>query len=483
MLREENKSLFKDPLNAPFFKITDHDFWLGRQLVEGMGIFGSPGGGKTSIVGRLIALQLLERDVGFIVVTAKASEVLRWKKYAQRKGREKDLIIFSPESGLRFDPLFYEFSREGAGRKDIESVIEMLSILMSVGKVRGASHDPFWEEASQFLMRVLMVLLDAAGESISLVNMHKLCQSMPTMPIHPDDLDEWLDQEGNYCGQVIRKAEAQEKSFTAGQQADLDTATSYVLKSWPGMAAETRGSIEAQFSSMTGRLVFEPLRSVFSSGVCDFTPRDACRGKIIVVAYPMLQFGQATGALVNSIVKLSAQRDFLRRQVLPETPLTCMWLDECQLFLTPGSGAVSKDNLFQQSCRESKIIPVYITQNISNIAEAYGENQPGSKTNSFLGNIMLKFFLQNNDVATNKYAAELFGKEYRTLRTSGASGSNPSASETEHLLYKIDAHEFTALRKPEPGWFACDAVIYQGGQEFNATGTNYLRCALIGTKD
>lgn len=180
----------------------------------------------------------------------------------------------------------------------------------------------------------------------------------------------------------------------------------------------------------------------------------------------MLEYGQQTGMLVDTMLKLSFQRDWLRRKVQPDSPLTFLWLDEAQYHLTTGSGGISKGNLFQQSCRESRIVPVYITQNILNFAEALGEHVPGSRTNAFLGNIRLKIFLQQNDVDKNVYAAELIGKYYGELegRTSGM--SNVSISINQQLLYRVDPFVFTALLKPEAEWFACEAIVYQGGKEF-----------------
>jgi hypothetical protein len=241
------------------------------------------------------------------------------------------------------------------------------------------------------------------------------------------------------------------------------------------------------FQGMADKFVFDPFRRVFCSGVCHFTPRDCTdRQKIIICDWPMLEYGQHTGMLVNTMLKLSFQRDWLRRQPKGGEPLTFLWADEMQYFLTPGIGGPSKDNLFQQSCRESRIVPVYITQNILNISEALGEHIPGSRTKAFLGNIMLKVFLQQNEVETNRYAAQLVGQEYRTLSGTNVSLQGASFSESEQLLYRIDPHEFTALQKPSEDDFACEAIIYQGGKPFMATcdkngvPLNYLKIRIAG---
>ena len=55
-----------------------------------------------------------------------------------------------------------------------------------------------------------------------------------------------------------------------------------------------------------------------------------------------------------------------------------LWQDEFQYFVT------RRDNFFQQTCRGSRVAVVCLTQNILNLAEELGEDQPGSKTKSFL---------------------------------------------------------------------------------------------------
>src|SRR5580704_5808178 len=72
--------------------------------------------------------------------------------------------------------------------------------------------------------------------------------------------------------------------------------------------------------------------------------------------------------------------------------------DEFQYFVT------RRDNFFQQTCRGSRVAVVCLTQNILNLSEELGEAQPGSKTKSFLGNLGLKIFLQQNETETCNYA-------------------------------------------------------------------------------
>lgn len=140
----------KDILDHPVLALSETDFLDLRALCEGILITGAPGSGKSSCSGRQIAQGLLRiPTMGGLVLTAKAEETRNWIRYAQECGREKDLIVFNAESGHCFDPLHYEWTRPGRGAGDLESIIDLFSTLVSIGKKEvGHGHDPFGNAAT-----------------------------------------------------------------------------------------------------------------------------------------------------------------------------------------------------------------------------------------------------------------------------------------------------------------------------------------------
>jgi hypothetical protein len=204
-------------------------------------------------------------------------------------------------------------------------------------------------------------------------------------------------------------------------------------------------------------------------------------GKIVICDFPLLEYGHETGRLINIVVKLIFQRAWLRRRLSESPNPVFLWQDEFQYFVT------RRDNFFQQTCRGSRVAVVCLTQNILNLAEELGEQQPGSKTFSFLGNLSgLKIFHQQNEIQTATYAADQIGREYRYLDSYNAGGdqhhTHAGVSGSKQLTHIIEPVEFTRLLKPDSNNPYAEAIVYQSGKIFMASkterepnGRNYLR--------
>jgi len=470
-----------DILDRPMLSLSESDHLCLRDLVEGTLITGAPGSGKTTTSGKQLAYALLKtRNTGGLVLTAKAEETQNWIAYAKACGREKDLIVFNAESGHSFDPLHYEWTRPGRGAGDLESIIDFFSTLVSIGKKEaGHGHDPFWERGNEQLMRNNIKILDLAGERISIANIDRVIKSLPT---RPDEHEEATWQEQSYCAQLIKAIKARKDTLTADQWSDLDFASQYIFRKWPGFDERPRSSLEMTWSGMADKFLFNPFNRLFCGGKCTFTPEMTTHeGKIIVCDFPLLEYGHETGRSINTILKLIFQRAWLRRNLADSPNPVFLWQDEFQYFVT------RRDNFFQQTCRGSRVAVVCLTQNILNLSEELGEPQPGSKTKSFCGNLAIKIAHQQNEPDTATFMADIIGKEYRYLDSFHAGGANigpahASVGGSQQLVHIIEPIEFSRLAKPDSESPYAEAVVYLSGKPFNATkterhpkGRNYLR--------
>jgi hypothetical protein len=468
-------------LDRTILSISEKDELRLRDLVEGTLITGAPGSGKSSTSGKQLAYGLLRTpNSGGLVLTAKAEETQNWIAYAQACGRQKDLIIFNAESTHSFDPLHYEWTRPGRGAGDLESIIDFFSTLVSIGKKEGGghSHDPFWERGNEQLMRNVIKLLDLAGERISIANIDRVIKSLPT---RPEEHEQAAWQESAYCARLIKAIKQRQETLSEDQWSDLDFATQYIFRKWPAFDERPRSSLEMTWSGMADKFLFNPFHRLFCGGTCSFTPEMTTHeGKIVICDFPMLEYGHETGRLINIILKLIFQRAWLRRKLDESPNPVFLWQDEFQYFVT------RRDNFFQQTCRGSRVAVVCLTQNILNLSEELGEEQPGSKTKSFCGNLAIKIAHQQNEPDTSTFMADIIGKEYRYLDSyhTGSGGNEQTHAGfggSQQLVHIVEPIEFSRLMKPDAQNPYAQAIVYQSGKPFNVTqternpkGKNYL---------
>ncbi|HEY6251239.1 MAG TPA: hypothetical protein VI685_14875, partial [Candidatus Angelobacter sp.] len=354
-------------IDKPLYNFSDIDPYTLRSAFEGTLICGAPGSGKSSTSGKNLAYALLREPMsGGLVLTAKAEETRNWIGYARDCGREQDLIVFNADSGHVFDPLWYSWNRPGRGSADLETIIDLFSTLLSIGKQHiGINNDRFWELATEQLMRNVLVLLSLSGEPVSIGNMHRVIQSLPS---RPGEFEEEAWQRESYCAGLINSIRERQDSLTQAQWSDLDMATQYALKRWPGFDERPRSSIEMTWAGMADKFLFHPFARLFCSGRTTFVPEMTThQGKIVIVDFPLLEYGYETGRLINILVKLIFQQAWLRRDLRQSGNPIFLWQDEFQYFVT------RRDNAFQQTCRGARAAVVCLTQNILNLAEELGE--------------------------------------------------------------------------------------------------------------
>jgi hypothetical protein len=458
-------------LDRTILSLSESDELNLRDLVEGTLITGAPGSGKTTTSGKQLAYGLLRTpNSGALILTAKAEETQNWVSYAKACGREKDLIVFNAESGHCFDPIHYEWNRPGRGAGDLETVIDFFATLVSVTDDRSKqSHDPFWERGNQSLMRNVIKLLDLAQEPISIASIDRVVKSLPT---RLDEQEQASWQEQSFCAQLVKAIKARKHTLTEDQWSDLEFATQFIFRKWAGFDERPRSSLEMTWGGMADKFLFNPLHRIFCGGKCTFTPEMTTHdGKIVICDFPILEYGHETGRLCNIILKMIFQRAWLRRKLSESGNPVFLWQDEFQYFVVP-----KWDNFFQQTCRGSRVAVVCLTQNILNLSEQLGENQPGSKTKSFLGNLAIKIAHQQNEPDTATFMANIIGQEYRYLENYGAGGTqgekaHASVGGSQQLVHIVQPIEFSRLIKPDSENPYAQAIVYQSGKPFNATKT------------
>jgi type IV secretory pathway TraG/TraD family ATPase VirD4 len=473
---------YQDILKQPIIHISDKDSLLGHHFCQGgTVIVGDPGSGKSSTSAMQIFCALLRAGFGAVCHTVKSEDTHNYIQWARQCGRDSDVIVFSEASGLRFDCLAYEWSRPtGRGGGDIETIIDYFSVLLSLGKPNsGGSSERFWELAAEQAMRNAIKLIQLAKEPLSIVNIHQTISSFPTYLGQQDDAT-W--SEHSYTALLINGIRKRKESLSESEWQDLEVATEFIFSRWATLDERPRSSIAMTFAGMADKFMFHPLRGIFAAGVYDFTPEQVTHErKIIIIDFPILEYGKETARLIQCMTKLTFQRAWLRHKYVPGCCNGAMhFQDEFQLLMS------RFENHFVQVCRSSGIAPVYITQTILNLSEEMNEAQLGPKTKAFLNNLGIKIAHRTTCPDTCNYFSDVIGKEYRYLDnfnagSSGDSQSHSSFGGSRQLAYIVDPIAFTSLQRPTSSSPFAAAILYRGGDVFEVTrttqnpgGRNYL---------
>ncbi|MGH7242383.1 MAG: type IV secretory system conjugative DNA transfer family protein [Phycisphaerales bacterium] len=453
-------------------------------------MLGATGSGKSSTTGTHVARGMLHHGFGGLVLVAKEADGRTyWERLCRETGRQDDLVIISPESGLRFNPFDFELNRPGRGAGKSENVTRLLLTLAEAAEKAGSTRgdrpaqgngDPFWKDSQSQMIRNSVELLRLATGSVSIETLRKLILSAP------QSLDEarsegW--QNSSYCFSLLVLAD--ERTKGVGERADLALAMDYFLLELPQLAARTRSIITTSVTALTDTLSRGVLRDLFGSG-SDITPAASEEGKIILVDLPAKEFGEI-GTIAGVIMKYCWQRSIERRDIRASPRPVFLFADEAQNFLT------SYDMHFLATCRSVRVATVLLSQNVSNFYAALGGGDLGrSLADSMFANLNTKVLHANGDSVTNEWAANLIGKTRQFFVNAGNSqdddlfysvtglgqSSRGNAGVSEQLDYEWAPSTFTALRTGgELNRLLVDAVVFRSGQPFT-TGRNWLATTL-----
>ncbi len=454
------------------------NYWSMKDAFEGVQVFGGTGSGKSSGSGQAIARAFLDANMGGLVLTAKADEVLAWKAYAEATGRESDLLIVEQGGPWCFNFLRYELKRPGKGAGHTENIVNLFCSILEAAdrKGQGGGNDSYWQRTLKQLLRNAVDLAVLASDDINLPALYKVITSAPRSPAEAAD-EEWRARSA--CFGLIEVAEG--RAAAKGRKEDFELTRDYWMWEFPSLAVETRSVIVSTFTSMADCFLRGMLRTLFCTETT-FSPEDSFKGRIIILNLPVKEYnelGQFAQVLFKYVwqraverrISAGTKREHAEATVRP----VFLWADESQFFVN------SYDALFQSTARSSRACTVYLTQNLPSYHATFSGANSRAEADAFLGNLQTKIFHANGDPTTNNWAAESIGRIRQVQANAGLSegqgprggtGSmNQSAGGTMTYEYTVQPQEFTMLRS---GGAECDlqvdSVIFQGGRRWLVPG-------------
>ncbi|MCE9564621.1 MAG: TraM recognition domain-containing protein [Planctomycetes bacterium] len=452
----------KPPPEPPLLWITPNDPLTLHQAYEGILAMGGTGSGKSSTFAHLLRA-LMERDVGMLILTAKASDASEILAVARSAGREGDVRLFEPGGPFRFNFLDFELNSRGGS---IASASQMLADLVDFSMKASSqkSNEPFWPMASARSLRMALQIIHHATGTCDVESLYRFVTSFPA---NRDSLisPEWRDR--SFCSRMLLHAESM------GETPDVSMAGDYVLQEWPSLGERTAGSIQANTINTLEKFLTGPARELVGSGESNLTPDDILDGRIVVVNTPALVFREP-GRFIQLAWKLATVQAVLRRDLAVNPRPVCIWADEAQLHACPA------DSMVQAVARSHRLINVAITQNIPLLQAAMGDKEQAM---AWLANLVTKFIFSNTDRETNEYFSSQLGQS-KQLFMSGNQPTGPadllgewmgqeekqgSAGFSEQMLADVLPEHFgSKLRKggAENGLMV-DAYVFQGGRRFS----------------
>jgi len=478
--------------------------WNLSDAFQGTQIFGGTGSGKTTGSGAAIALAYLRAGLGGLVLTAKSDDLNLWREFASQTGRGQDIIEISDRNGAAFNILDYEYRQTGYTR----NLVSMLLAAVTTGgdPHQSVSSDPYWNDAMRELLMHATDLLVAATTArdklaiqsrfpqhpeFRLAALNRLIRSAPESP---KQLAAPSWRRTSFCWELLTTADAGIGAgiFPDHQAADIDATIGYWTRDFPGLAAKTRSIVVSSLTSKLATLLRSPFRQMFFEGsIPQFDPGQTFRaskgdrgGKIIVINTPVKELSEV-GKMVQILYKTAWMRAADRRAILfsatsapsdrpVDNTLTCpafLWADEAQYFIT------AEDLLFQQTARASRVATVYLTQNIDNYRATLGRQEHA--VYSLLGNLQTKIFHANGDTGTNRFAEEIFGKNWVNItavtKSRGDSlqngqfsvSSGHSSNTTMQHANTVEARDITMLASGGTRFgYKIEAYVFQAGRNW-----------------
>lgn len=453
-------------LDKILFRWGRKDAYKIRNSVEGCLVTGGLGSGKTSGFGNFMAGHYLKHGFGFLVLTAKESEKKLWENYCRKYGREKDLIIFSPDSGHYYNFFDEEIRRNDVGGGIAHNIADVLKNVIKTGSQESQESDKaFWDSTLHQLL-VNAVELCLLTKNHKFEHVYQIIQSAPRS--HQQILNpEW--QKSSKCFRLIKHVAEHLQNVDVTDennkiQRRIENVENFFLDSWVNLSEKTRSIVETMFFSFGSRYMRDPLRDLFSKETT-VRPEDTFKGKIIVIDLPVLIYDDI-GRDAQVLWKYLFQRAAQRRTIKNNSRPVCLWIDEFQMFINP-----EKDVQFQSIAREYRVCSVYITQNLPNFYLNAGGGDKGKvRFKALAGNLATKFFLANSDTETNEYASELIGKTWQwTSNTGQTIGEKISTSsgQSETLTNLVEPSDFTKLNTGgAKNKFLVGAYVHRQGQTF-----------------
>jgi len=445
-----------------------------RDLLRSIAIFGASGSGKTSGSGYQLARAIVMAvglRIGGLILASKPEDREFWERIFRMAGRRNDLLVFGPDSPLRFN--FLDFvQRSGGDTRDVTQAITVIGETLE--QSNGRQSEQFWAKQNERTIYNAVEIVRGATGNVTAPDLQRFINGAAQVPAALAT-PEWQSGFHSQCLQT-----AFGKLRTSIQRHDYALAADYWLKEYPAMNDRTRSSILAGVMGILHVFNTGIVRELVST-TTNVSPAVFDQGKWVLVDMPISSRG-AAGAFILGGWKYFTQRHILKRHATENTPVCVIWADEAQKVKNSWDACV-------EELRSHRGCMVYLTQSI----HAYYRHAHGvsgeHETDAFLTNFYHKIFHALGDDKTAAYASSLIGRRL-TMHIGGSSSpadnvydeiygpSRSTSSFSQNVENILENREFMqGLRTGgETNNCMVDGIVVRSGEAFS-NGEAWMKVA------
>ncbi|MCA9281080.1 MAG: hypothetical protein H6812_10670 [Phycisphaeraceae bacterium] len=481
--RKQHKRRY-DPwdLSAPLLYWADGAPWTVGDSCMGTQVFGSTGSGKSSGSMAAMCRAMLRAGYGGLFLTVKPEDRDTYVGYVRDAKRLDDLLVFSPDHGVRYNFIADEQQNSASPVGLAENLTALLMTVSELGDRKrggggggggGQDNERYFRLEASRLARNGLLALVLSRQTITIPDLHRL---IVTAPQSLEQVASASWREDSFCYQCLQAAEQSPKSESL--RADFELALTYFLREWPALSPRTRSVVQSTLTSTTDLLSRGAARDMLSSPTPNVSPDMMHDGAIMIADFPVLLY-RDVGAMIQVILKFMWQRAHARRDIAKNHRPTFIVADESQMLL------VDADQDFQAIARSTRTAVVYATQSVSGMIDALGPNSE-AQVHSLLANMQTRLCHQQTDIRTVEYMQQLIGRRRQLLMSGNQPrdanwlapliGPEPggSAGFGEQWEYELQASDLNSLAKGGPPHFVTEAIAYQGGKRL-PNGRTWMR--------
>ncbi|HYV36163.1 MAG TPA: hypothetical protein VE988_10695 [Gemmataceae bacterium] len=466
----------KSILDTVLLMWTPSDPFRIRDLVAGgVCIIGRTGSGKTSSSGFQLARAIVGIPVtAGCIIASKPEDKQFWQKIFNAAGRNADLLVFEPRSGLQFNVIDFEMQNGGDSHEVTRFILTIDDAMQRSGN-GGGTNEKFWEKSKA---RTIYNGVEIIRKAIGKVSAPSLAALITDAATSEAQLTEEKWRQGNHCQML---AEAMKAPKTEAEEHDYRQAVDFWLGEWPRMDVKVRSSIMADIMGVLHTLNTGEIRTLLSGGT-NVSPAIMERSKWVLVNMPVHEKG-AGGLAVSTAWKYATQRHILRRHANRTTNPIIIWCDEYQNVCNS-----VQDAAFLAETRSHLGGMVVLTHGLHSFQTSAKGEEGNRHAMSLMSNFPVKVVHSLAEHDTAKFASNLVG---RALQQRGGFSRSPRANlwddmmgeggmsfnSSERMEEILEPNEFFRLRTGgEINNFEADAIVIKSGEPF-AWGGNWLKVA------